>query len=146
MEVGPDEHRCPEHPPAPQAPCQVWTARVKVYQGPDQLVVTRYIINDPLGVLFAPSKGLLDRALSARKAGDLAEHWPTYTAGYLAEMRQLYKSNRKAFQTVLRRPEVTLLCFCTDPAFCHRTLLAGILGKLGAQVRGERPSAQQGLF
>ncbi len=150
MEVGPDEHRCPEHapehPPAPQGPCQVWTAKVNVYNGDDQLIVTRYLINDPLGVLFAPSKGILDRALAARKRGELEGEWPVFKEAYLREMRQFYKTNRKAFQTVLRRSEVTLLCFCPDPAFCHRTLLAGIMQKLGAEVRGEREPAQQGLF
>lgn len=33
---------------------------------------------------------------------------------------------------------MTLVCYCTDAAHCHRTVLAGILGRLGADVRGER--------
>src|SRR5579859_433043 len=39
--------------------------------------------------------------------------------------------------------EVTLVCVCTDATRCHRTVLAGLLGKMGGMVKGERPVAPQ---
>ena len=65
-------------------------------------------------------------------------HWPRYVADYTHEMRMSYRRNRLAWDALLARSEVTLLCYCTDANFCHRTVLAGILGKLGAVVKGER--------
>jgi len=57
---------------------------------------------------------------------------------YTAEMRASYRERRLTWDALLAHAEVTLVCYCNDPAHCHRTLLAGILGKLGADVRGER--------
>jgi len=141
--VGEGRDFCPKHR---GGPLQVWTGRVKVYQAPDGLPVTRYLVNDPLGVLFAPSKGLLDRALSARKAGALDEFWPTFEEEYTREMRQLYKAKRPAWEDLLARPEVTLLCFCKPYERCHRLILATILAKLGAELYGERVTPQESLF
>jgi uncharacterized protein YeaO (DUF488 family) len=138
------KHLCPDHRPV--RPLQVWTGRVKVYQAPDGLPVTRYLVNDRLGVLFAPSKGLLDRALSARKAGALDEFWPTFEEEYTREMRQLYKAKRPAWEDLLARPQVTLLCFCKPHERCHRLILATILANLGAELYGERPTPQESLF
>lgn len=39
---------------------------------------------------------------------------------------------------LLSRESVTLLCFCVNPQRCHRTVLAAMLGELGASVMGER--------
>lgn len=49
-----------------------------------------------------------------------------------------YRDHRAAWDALLARDEVTLVCYCTDAAHCHRTVLSGILGKLGATVCGER--------
>lgn len=74
-------------------------------------------------------------------ADALAESaWALYSAAYAAEMRESYRTQRAAWRALLARSEVTLCCYCTDPARCHRTLLAGILAKLGATVAGERGS------
>lgn len=68
------------------------------------------------------------------------EAWERYVPAYLAEMRQSYRAHQEAWELLLARPLVTLGCYCTDPAQCHRTLLArDILTKLGADFRGERP-------
>lgn len=92
-----------------------------------------------IGLAFAPSPELLYPYLSARKFKRLTpESWPRYRAAYTAEMRRSYVASRPAWDAVLALPSVTLLCFCTDAAECHRTVLAEILGKLGADVRGER--------
>jgi hypothetical protein len=95
-----------------------------------------------IGLAFCPSPGLLYPYISKRKFGRLQpSDWPVYREAYLAEMRQSYRTARVAWDALLALPEVTLLCFCTDPAECHRTVLGGILAKLGAEVRGERPPA-----
>lgn len=54
-----------------------------------------------------------------------------------------YRLNRVAWNELLAREVVTLVCFCTNPGTCHRRLLAGYLGQLGAVVCGERPAEAQ---
>ena len=51
---------------------------------------------------------------------------------------EAYRENRERWAALLARPEATLLCFCNDPARCHRTVLARLLVKLGATYCGER--------
>jgi uncharacterized protein YeaO (DUF488 family) len=111
----------------------VHTARI-TYAGPDRLDVTRKS-GDPT---FAPSWAILRPMLALRRAGgDELAAWPRYVTDYTAEMRASYRSQRAAWHALLARDEVTLVCYCTDPVHCHRTVLAEILGKLGATVRGE---------
>lgn len=105
----------------------VYTARIS-YAGADRLDVTRKSAG-PDGLPFAPSLRILSPMLTA---------WPTYVRAYTAEMRTSYRERRAAWDALLAREEVTLVCYCADPAYCHRTLLAEILGKLGAHVDGER--------
>lgn len=117
----------------------IYTARIS-YPGPDRLDVTRKTAG-PDGLPFAPSWKILGPMLKARKrengpAGALL--WPEYVVDYTTEMRRSYREHRAAWDALLARAEVTLVCYCNDPAHCHRTLLAGILGKLGATVHGER--------
>jgi len=64
--------------------------------------------------------------------------WALYVEAYTAEMRESYRTQRPAWTALLARESVTLVCYCTDPARCHRTLLAGIFAKLGAINEGER--------
>ena len=66
--------------------------------------------------------------------------WALYREAYTMEMRESYRANRPAWDALLARESVTLVCYCTDPERCHRTLLAGILAKLGATDAGERGS------
>jgi uncharacterized protein YeaO (DUF488 family) len=117
----------------------VYTARV-TYAGPDRLDITRSKAG-PDGLPFAPSWKILRPMLELRReqgAMAAAYAWPQYVSAYTAEMRASYRDHRAAWDQLLARDAVTLLCYCTDPAQCHRTVLAGILGKLGADVRGER--------
>lgn len=118
----------------------VYTARVS-YRGPDRLDITRKSAG-PEGLPFAPSWEILRPILALRRtqgAAAVADAWPRYVADYTAEMRvSFYRHHRAAWVALLERPEVTLVCYCADPARCHRTVLAEILGKLGADVRGER--------
>jgi hypothetical protein len=120
---------------------RVYTARV-TYAGPDRLDVTKSA--GPDGLPFAPSGRILWPLIAARKlhgAAAVEAAWPSYVEKYTAEMRASYREQRLAWDALLARAEVTLVCYCTDPAHCHRKLLAEILGKLGATYEGERPIA-----
>lgn len=115
----------------------VRTARVGSRE-PDALDVTRKSAGRD-GIAFAPSWALLGPFLSARRAGaDTEALWPGYVAAYTAEMRASYRAARGVWERLLARPRVVLLCYCTDPERCHRTLLArDILPTLGATYAGE---------
>lgn len=57
---------------------------------------------------------------------------------YTAEMRRSYRHYRQAWDLLLSWPRVVLLCMCTDPEHCHRTVLGReILPRLGARYAGE---------
>lgn len=117
----------------------VWTARVG-YRGSDGLDVTRKSAGAD-GLPFAPSWAILSPELDARRRGeDAAARWPAYVAAYEHEMRESERRDPGAWQRLLGRESVTLLCYCTDPAHCHRSVLARMLGARGARVCGERPS------
>lgn len=117
-------------------PLRVHTARIG-YRGDDGLAVTRLIVTDSIGLYFAPSERILRQALAERAAGRMERHWPIYRELYLEEMRASYRLHRLVWDKILDRPSVTLLCFCSDPSRCHRTLLAEIFVKCGAVFEGE---------
>jgi hypothetical protein len=117
----------------------VHTARVS-YAAADRLDITRKSAG-PDGLPFAPSWRILRPMLETRRAQGVmafAYAWLQYADDYTAEMRASYREHRPAWDRLLTRGEVTLVCYCTDAMHCHRTLLAGILGKLGAVFHGER--------
>ncbi len=136
-------------------PLLVHTARM-AYAGVDRLDVTRAGADAYRkrtgsmweGEPFAPSWTILRPALDAlRPVKDLspvlfraatAPWWEDYVHAYTHEMRQSYRRHPEAWSAILARKSITLLCYCADPERCHRTILAGILAKLGASVRGER--------
>ena len=144
----------------------VHTARVS-YDGPDRIDVTRGSATasglpfSPSWTILRPAKELLhladqlatiandapllpgmaamDRAIPAKVSEAIAGNtWALYAAAYLGEMRESYRPERRAWDELLARESVTLVCYCVDPARCHRTLLAEILVKLGATYLGER--------
>lgn len=117
----------------------VHTARV-TYRGPDRLDITRKGATGP-AVAFAPSWKIVAPILQLRREGDVGAEeraWPGYVEAYTREMRNSYRGNFPVWAWLLNEREVTLLCYCMNPERCHRTLLAGFLGKLGAELRGER--------
>jgi hypothetical protein len=144
---------------------QVYTARVST-RDPDRFDVTRKS-GGVHGTIFAPSWGILrpalDRMRNAKwhasmvtaeyegcldEARERAEHaaeakrietlaWDRYAPAYESEMRASYRMYRAEWEALLERKRVVLVCYCTDANHCHRTLLARILWKLGAHVRGE---------
>jgi uncharacterized protein YeaO (DUF488 family) len=122
----------------------VYTARIST-RDPDRFDVTRKGAHDWAKKTgrpeheapshpFAPSIGLL----MATKRGELS--FGEYEPRYLAEMRQSYRRHRSAWSDLLARARVAIFCYCVDPLACHRSLLADILGKLGAHVQGELPN------
>ena len=136
-------------------PLSVHTARL-TYAGADRFDVTRPAADAYSkrtgaaweGEPFAPSWTILRPALNALHAAkglspvmlraSTRSWWEDYVRAYTHEMRQSYRRHPEAWAAVLARREVTLVCYCADPERCHRTVLAGILAKLGANVRGER--------
>lgn len=118
----------------------VHTARIS-YGGADRLDVTRKSGT----TVFAPTWRILNDALAARRRA-AAEHrpeieglaWEAYVPKYVDEMRESYREHRAAWNDLLARETVTLVCYCVDAERCHRRLLAGILVKLGAVDMGER--------
>lgn len=143
---------------------RVYTARVSCAD-PDRFDITRGSGELPAAP-FAPSWAILRPALEARNRATLLRRgpgkarpgteapsaeadaiedaaWAVYVPAYMAEMRRSYRENRPAWAELLSRPRVVLVCYCTDAARCHRTLLAGILGKLGADVLGELPAGRR---
>lgn len=107
----------------------VFTARVSS-RDPDRFDITR-ASGGEAGHPFAPSSSLL----AAGKSGRLS--FEAYDLAYTDEMRDSYRTNRDAWTALLARDRAVLTCYCVDPAACHRSLLAGILYKLGASRGGE---------
>lgn len=48
--------------------------------------------------------------------------------------------HREAWDRLLKRKRITLLCYCDGREFCHRGLLVQILVKMGAKDMGELPA------
>lgn len=126
----------------------VRSARIS-FEGPDRLDVTRKSA-PPEGLPFAPSWAILGPAIEARKraeqlrgagchaAGYERLAWERYERDFMQEMRTSYVANRAAWNALLARETVTLVCYCADAEHCHRRLLrAVILPKLGAVDGGE---------
>jgi len=122
------------------------TARYS-YAGPDRLDITRQGA-DPRGIVLAPSWDILKPALAARQAG--VDSWDRYRLDYTAEMRASYA--RTGWTELYACAELTFVCFCQDPARCHRTIAADLFVRAGrgrVQYLGERIApapAQQSLF
>jgi hypothetical protein len=125
--------------PARRHSVRVYTARID-YGAPDRLDVTRKSAG-PSGLPFAPSWEILGPMLKLRRADGpvgVAYAWPGYMAAYTAEMRGSYRAQRWAWDALLARDEITLVCYCQLADYCHRTVLAEILVRCGATSRGER--------
>lgn len=114
----------------------VYTATLH-YRGPDRIDVSCQG-----GSIFAPSWKLLKPFVEARKNGRETEQMrQQFADAYVEEMRTHAKSGQIAqdeWKHLLACGTVTLCCYCGAGQFCHRHLLAGILAKLGARLRGER--------
>ena len=79
---------------------------------------------------LGPSRGLL--AAFQGKGGTRPLDWATYSRRYIEEMAMQTFRIRALAGRVAQGETVTLLCSsaCTDPARCHRTLLAHIIRRV----------------
>jgi len=108
---------------------EVWTAQYR-YNGPDRLDIT-VKGQDPLGKYFAPSWEMVMKC----KQGKISEE--EYTRKYLNLMQKSKQEHPEAWEKLLSRKRVVLVCFCPPGAFCHRVILAKLLEKYGAVYKGE---------
>jgi uncharacterized protein YeaO (DUF488 family) len=111
---------------------QVKTSQIR-NQAQDRLDITAKS-STGLGRWFAPTWPMV----MAYKRGQLNQ--AGYTEQYLNLLRSRYASieGRAAFDELLSRESVTLVCYCRPGDFCHRVILAEqVLSKLGAVYHGE---------
>ena len=129
--------------------CDVWTSHYRS-RDPDRLDITRAGCdrllreNKPApGVILAPSAKLVFPALRALKAARSEDErtaiWLDYRRAYLEELRRNVACGigPERLAALLSRQRLVLVCFCTDPLRCHRSLAGGLLAERGAVYRGE---------
>ena len=109
---------------------KLYTARYG-YKGDDRLDIT-VKGRDPVGKVFAPTWKMVMKTRRGKMA------WDEYKEMYKELMRASYRTRKEVWNEVLKREEVTLVCFCPAGGRCHRYLLADFLEKLGAENKGER--------
>lgn len=119
------------------------------YRGADWLDITRKGARERpepgghrgMGAAFAPSQKLLSEFLRKRESrpeGETDREWLDYVELYTDEMRKSYVASRASWDRLLALESVVLLCYCTESARCHRSVLGReILPKLGAKYMGE---------
>lgn len=136
---------------------RLYTARIGRYTGSDTLDITRMTAEHAPtfpGSAFAPPRWLLNVALGVPGARAFAHAMaPTgyvprraqpqaftrwYEARYREAMEPVAREGSPALEALLARANgrrgtagtagtVTLLCFCENPAACHRVMLARLL-------------------
>ena len=115
--------------------CEIYTAPYN-YNGGDRLDIT-VKGQDDLGKIFAPTwemvNGLKNKTITETQYENL----------YHQRMTQSLRVNGFWwFDTLLKRKQITLVCFCPSGHFCHRYLLSRILvewfWQLGVKNKGER--------
>jgi uncharacterized protein YeaO (DUF488 family) len=95
---------------------------------------------------FAPSWEIV----SGWKKGEIS--WEEYTRQYIEMMRASYRRDPEHWHALLRRNEITLLCYCPAGENCHRFILVELLQKLGKKLGieveygGERAAERPSLF
>lgn len=127
----------------------VWTSTI-AYEGEDRFDITRGS-GGASGHPFAPPEELfrrmiLRRAKLQRRAVSYAASaieaersaWEDYARQYRSAMMASQKTHHDDWDALLGKSCVTLVCYCTSPARCHRSLLSQILAELGATAEGER--------
>jgi uncharacterized protein YeaO (DUF488 family) len=92
----------------------------------DRFDVTRKS-GGPAGHPFAPSWPLLSWGLAEMRAGRGDAAWPVYRDRYVEEMRVSWRRHRAAWDALLARERVVLVCYCVEETRCHRTVLAELL-------------------
>ncbi len=101
------------------------------YAGEDRFDITVKSMANPA---FAPTWDMVRGV----KSGAMSED--EYTRRYKVLLDESRKRNTAAWQALLSRKRVVLVCFCRAGSFCHRYLLADYLETLGAVRKGELPT------
>lgn len=88
---------------------------------------------------LSPTQNLFYQYLKWRDAG----HWneQTFQRLYVPQFLKEAKANpnfHKFIQQLTQSDhDISLICFCTDETLCHRSIVAGILQGLGANVSAQ---------
>ena len=89
--------------------------------------------------VLSPSKELFFRYLDLKKAGKWnADAFKNiYVPQFIAEMKSLAarEALKKLCEDDKAGKNVALVCFCPDETLCHRSIIAGMLQGVGADVR-----------
>jgi len=97
------------------------------YDGADRFDITRKNGN----YNFAPSWNLImgykSKLIDEKK----------YRIEYKKQMSQSFFNNKREWEELLNKGEVTLVCFCKKGEFCHRLILVEILQMLGKRFNIE---------
>jgi uncharacterized protein DUF488 len=113
----------------------VYTSRIDSVDQ-DAINITRKSGSD-LGLAFAPSwkilrpalhglilaRQLADRGLEIEAREFADKTFETYRNLYVDEMRESYVKKRDAWDELLSKERVVLVCYCVDVSRCHRTIL-----------------------
>lgn len=100
----------------------IYTSRIG-YKGLDKLDIT-VKGNDTLGKHFAPTwKMVMDL-----KNGIIS--WDNYKYQYYSILYNQFDKNPHYFKVIYSKPEITFVCYCSNPERCHRTLLAKFFSDL----------------
>ena len=82
---------------------------------------------------LAPSAGIVSWALAADRTDAL---WRRFVRRYTGEMRQPAPRRLIGLLAALsHQADFSIGCYCEDAAWCHRSLLAGLLADAGALVK-----------
>jgi uncharacterized protein YeaO (DUF488 family) len=97
---------------------------------------------------LAPSPALFATYLREWKDRDPATWWPRYQRVFLEELSSppQVAALRTLYKLALRGKTIALLCWCRDPAFCHRSLVSDFLFRHGVEVREHLPPQLQISF
>ncbi len=114
---------------------KLWTAQYR-YPGPYRLDIT-VKGNDPLGKIFAPTWDLVMTHKKESTMYNRAVADKNYIEVFHNLMIASLDSDTDLWNEVLALENVVIVCFCPYKAFCHRTLVAKYLVRMGAEYVGE---------
>jgi uncharacterized protein YeaO (DUF488 family) len=92
---------------------EIFTSRINYPYSPERLDITVKSGDK----VFAPTWDIVIKF----KRGEI--NWEEYTTQYISQMRKSYENNRRRWLEVLSMPRLVLVCYCTNPKLCHRTIL-----------------------
>lgn len=129
---------------------RLFTGKIS-YDGEDRFDITRKSGGER-GMPFAPReeafrdavrrkmerRARLTRVSQGTHVEQVRAEWDAYAKDYEQWLLESQRRYPEAWQALLARPEVTIVCYCEVPNRCHRSLLARAIGELGAMYEGER--------